>query len=414
MTVLTIGRISGDLAVTNVSSFEVNGDYARVQGRLSAEDPEVALWQREMFRGLSFESDESIVPVTYDSDPLADGFYRVLDVNVNPERFPIGAFPFSMDLQRIASSSSPAFESVLLGALRVNGHGIVVGSTVPWVAVPDDAHYFDPGPLPISPSVNRTSADGVVTIHFDGTNQRLNDAIARWSISPALAYVGAAKLEVGTTLRTVVGRQIQNLTANWRLSNGLLRITPVSGSSDLDISCYDGTQWDNAVRFDFGYDVATFFAGFSPYVAVTVLRNSPEAVSIRLSAPPAFKIGNLHTVDLTLRRGARMVEVCMSSDVGFKGRIKMTTPAAATALTGGIRGTSNNASGNRFVLSTPLSFTSDMVNGGLYNTSASTSVPLAVGFEVGGSGATETIETAQSLIYQYHAALSERQTLRSR
>src|SRR5438445_209425 len=69
----------------------------------------------------------------------------------------------------------------------------------------------------------RGSADGNLYV-FNGGN--VSD-LARFYLQPASYYIGAATFEQGSPLQPVVGRQLaQNDVVNWRLSNGLVRVTP--------------------------------------------------------------------------------------------------------------------------------------------------------------------------------------------
>ena len=135
-----------------------------------------------------------------------------------------------------------------------------------------------------------------------------------------------------------------------------------------------------------------------------VLRNDTEQVSIRLSY--GFAGSDAPTLDVSLRRGARNVQCFWSrpeSSAAYG--VFRASVEAATAITGGIRATSNDAGGNRYVLSTPSAKTNDLTKGGMYLSSGATSFNFMIGMEVGGSSATND-ETAQNQVYQYMAARS--------
>ena len=408
---ISIGRFNPG-ADCYVQTFASTGDELQITG-LTTSTAATALLQRQQILGLADNPDEPIVPLAYSPDPSIDGYYRVVGSSVSTENLPMGRFDWSISLVRVAGFAAPSFESVLLGSLRVNSHGIVTGTSVPWHAVPAATSYYDIGGA-LGTEGYRTG-DNILAVIHNGSG--LYDARARWAVPPSFFYKGAATLEVGTTLSTTVGHQIRDLPENWRLSNGLLRVTPVAGTARLDISCHNTATWDTPIRVSIGRGVIGVLDEFVEWASVTVLRNSPESVSIRLSAAPLTgALGtNFFTVDLTLRRGARMVEVVIASDSAFFGMIALTTAVACTAATGGIRKTTNDASGHRMVLSSPLAFTSDLVNGSIVTTASYGTffTPFAVGQSVNASIATG-LETAQSLIYQYMAAMTERLTLRGR
>jgi hypothetical protein len=146
---------------------------------------------------------------------------------------------------------------------------------------------------------------------------------------------------------------------------------------------WDGSAWDTAELVSLS-DV-TF--GAASTTGFSVLRNTPEEVVVRIalyfasfSNVPAF-------MDVGIRRGSRQVLIYASGYGGNQWRATISGSAAYTAVTGGIRETSNNAAGNRTILvsnnSATITAASRRVN------QSSTSVGNALfGFtsEIGGSG----------------------------
>lgn len=413
----TVGRVGFDVAWTEVEEWNQSGDQISISGILNAATVADAKVLRQQLSGYVNNMDEEIVPVTWSEDSTVDGFYRVTGASVStvPMSLTAGWFEFSLSLERMSGYGAPGFESVLSGALRVNAHSIVSATSLAWHSIPSATDYYHTGGI-VSATGTRTSADGAMLVQHLGGGAAA-EAIAKWSVPPASALIGAAKIEVGTTLRTVVGHQIENLPEAWRISNGLLRVTPVASESRLDVSCFDGTQWETAVRFDMGRYHSAAFDEFDHYHTISVLRNSPEAVGIRLATRPdsgSFGV-DFFTVDLMLRRGARLVEITTVNGAGLnQGMIRANSATACTALTGSIRETANNASGNRFVLAAPQAKTDDLTNGSIRITASNNVVSsFGLGFEIDGSSAA-ALETAQSLTYQYMCAMSEQLTVRGR
>jgi hypothetical protein len=121
-----------------------------------------------------------------------------------------------------------------------------------------------------------------------------------------------------------------------------------------------------------------------------------------------------YTLDLSIRRGARYVE-CLFIGSGPLGQwgVGRTATEAATAITGGIRATANDAAGNKFVLASPRATTNDLTEGRIYATGALTgSWPFMVGCDVGGAASLPL--SSQGLIYQYMAAQGETQRVTAR
>lgn len=392
----------------DIEAWQQSGDRVRIGGYLLDTTASATKQKRQQLLGYQNNLDEPIIPVVWTEDSSVTGWYRILDVNVDAlaTAFVDGTagWRYSVDMERITGFASPALESVVRGALRVNGHSITAGTSIPWHAVEDATAYYDAGVAVTT--AGRGGENGTILLVSGGSNV-LYDAVVRHSIDAANAYLHAATIEVGSSLAPVVGRQITNEPANWRLSNGILRVTPVGTTSKLDISAYDGTQWDTPQRFRLGHYVAGI-SQFAEWTSITVLRNTPELVVIRLTTTNVPR-DQQFTVDLALRRGARTVSVHYGARYGtFKWAAQDDNLAASTALTGGIRRTSNDADGNRFVITTAGAATNTLASGLTYYTTGVVQGDAAIGLEVGGSSATG-LETAQSLIYQWMAAQSERQ-----
>jgi hypothetical protein len=81
------------------------------------------------------------------------------------------------------------------------------------------------------------------------------------------------------------------------------------------------------------------------------------------------------------------------------------TPTGASGDVG-IRATSNDADGNRFILYSPQTHTNDTTAGGV-SVASTQIIKFAIGFEIGGSGATGA-DTAAELAHQYFGYVDER------
>lgn len=403
----TIGRVGGDVTFDGMQGWDQSGDRVSVRGFLKATTTDDLRVLRQQLSGYVNNPDEPVVPVTWSYDPTVDGFYRVTGVDVSAA--PVSAksflFPFTASLERVAGYAAPLIEPRLSGALRVNSHAIVVGSVLPIVGFPSSATDVWTGTSGGAPAgfTTRTSADGAMRVFTNGNWDSLG-----FAVEPADFYVGAATIEVGDTLRTVVGDQITNEPTAWRLSNGLVRVTPGSTAGRLDISHYDGSAWDTAksIRI-FGNTTA---GNVDSFTSVRVMKNAPEGCVIRLGCTVAYGFDWGYTyVDLRLRRGDRNVEGCLVSKAQSDWGVALSTAEACTAQTGGIRATANDASSNRIVLAQPDAITSDLVNGSIRQTAASyNEYPFMVSSEIGGSGVGGTsLNLAQNLIYTYMAATGE-------
>ena len=240
----------------------------------------------------------------------------------------------------------------------------------------------------------------------DATSLYPGASVMALNTPPSEWYTGACRVEVGSSSRKAVGRDIINDLSNWRISNGMVRVIGNGTTgSQLDIQWHNGTSWSSTKSFEITYGGAAYTGyGVAPR-SVNILRNSVERVTVRISV-------NTITVDLSIRRGARCVEVNVAYNNGISALahgVKRTSTEAATALTGGIRATSNDGDGNRYVITAGGSgaITNDLVNGRMYlSGTAATSWQFGISSEIGGSGAS-SFNTAQSQVYQYMAVWNE-------
>lgn len=414
---IKIGRVGGDITIQSVAKWDNSGDVIQLSGRYFSTTGSVEEFTslRQQISGLAGNPDEEVIPVVWGADATVDGFYRVLDCSISMigGTLTTGAFDFEMTLAKVGGYAGPVFESILVGDLRTNAHSITELTANIEHGIPNaSTEYRTIGgarSLGVGKSTQRTSADGIMEIHgFTGlaAGSAALSTISSWRVAAASFYIGAATIETGTTLRVVVGKQIENKATAWRLSNGLVRVTPVTGGK-LGFSVFDGSVWDTAKQFRLlrtgPNDMIT------EWDSITVLRNSPEECSIRLAGALSGWAGTF-TLDLTLKRGSRVVECFAAAIDNSSGPgigIRLETSEAATALTGGFRATSNDASGNRYVLASPVAQTNDLTIGRMFQNVVASTFTFMIGEEVGGSGAA-VIDGAQSLIDDYMYAWTER------
>ena len=246
----------------------------------------------------------------------------------------------------------------------------------------------------------------------------VTNGYSAFDVSPANYYNGHCTIRSGTTLRRVIGARMKSLPANWEICNGLLRITPLANSK-LQVEIYNGAAWEETKSVQIcvnGSMTTNFFSGSSAWGDVSVLRNSPECVSIRLI--PGYSGGSQfagHHIDLSLQRGRYFLDVFVMADFGgLQGfGLGMTTAEAATAITGGIRATSNDAAGNRYVIAVSQAATNDLTQGAVVKTASATSSNCMIGFELDGSSSVAP-NTAQNIIDEWHYPFEERMAPRTR
>lgn len=273
---------------------------------------------------------------------------------------------WQLTLRRAGSERDVEFESRVPTIGRADE---LAGTQTPsfWHAPPVGVTSYYTGATVPAGSVVRDSAEGAVTV-FTGLPV---DVAPRWT-APASSYLaGSARVAVGgirrAGLETAAG-------ADWELSNGLVRVA-------ADGFGFAASAWDSgAYRSVKGFVPAVSGVNLATVPEFTILRNTPEEVAARLTYPT---LPGRVTVDLCLRRGARFVTGVMKRHSAATLGIRRTAAEAVTAPTGGLRATSADADGNRFVvLSSRLPGTTDLATA-YFSKATVTQLDFAVGFEVG-------------------------------
>lgn len=425
----TLGRVGLDVVANSVdapASWEVSGDDIRFSGVLRASIASDAGFLRIQLNGLLDNPDEPWVPFTWTEDPYAwDTLVRVNSVKVGtvPLSLTTGWFPFEVSMSRLPGTAhAPLVESRLLGALRVNSHSIAVGSTVPWWATPTDATNDR---VAGTSSATRTGSSGSVNVQYTTDGTLLYNAQPTMQLAPGDWYDMAAKIELtsdgGTTYRAVTGRQIVNLPTAWRISNDLVRVTYGGGAGLITVQHYSSaaSAWQNAKTYKLTAGISGSFATIGTFRTLTILRNSPECVSIRITAEQSTTIYNPINIDLTLRRGSLYLEGVMtrrsdaltaaeSASTASPLGVHRNTTEAGTAHTSGVHATAADAGtgGGKYILTSPTATTVDTTQGGVNSGTGITTFQFMVGYEPSGAAGPDTFTNQ---VYAYFAAVTERQ-----
>lgn len=366
---LKIGRFGSDIAVNNPGSASWDGGSLALSGVFVASSLEDAAALRDQLEGHVNNADEPFVPVNLDSvDPRLSGFYVVEDAKVDATKVSLAqagvtkfAYQYSVKLRPVPKFASPLFES-LIAPVQKNSLGFgtfIVG--LPVGAYSPITYNLDLGGVVSSPSATsalRASADGGSVYVIDGVLAALFNTNYVWSISWGVPfgtyYSGSCAISAGPNLRAVAGQDAPNYT-QWRISNGLVRVTYVPSSSDIDVSHWDGATWDTK-RYRFWCD-STQLPAWKQW---QILRNSAECSTIRLFAGAGGSVAARY-VDLTLRRGSMIVEGIFTRLDGVSAgsinvQVGLVTPEASanaigfTTVNMGVKASGTDAQSNRYVL----------------------------------------------------------------
>lgn len=396
---LTIGRVS---LIDDPSDISYAGDRLVLAGWFFGSSLAHAKVLRQQMLGLADNEDEPDVPVIWSADADIDGYYTVGSVNVTPvlgvsyERF---GFQYAVQLERVQGGfAAPLCEVAAALALRTNGVGVTTSANgavwVPSTASFRAARYID-GQIAVMGSNAaslRVSETGPVAGAFSDPGVTPGFLSVTSATLPADYYDGSALIEqsVGGVWYPVVGDQIGSVVGNMlRIGNGLVRAT-FHTDGVITSEIFDGTVWESSTSFSLlnsGAAAGTWFAegGWK------ILRNDPAVCVVRTSAQ--FDTGGNNfpaSVSIYIERGKMLFELFVDNmfyDLAIGTytnetlQLRANTVTASTALTGGIRQTSNNAQGHRWIMMCPTVVTNDLTNGRI--TIAVQSAPLIAQFGLG-------------------------------
>lgn len=424
MSILTVGR-AFDTYDADVET-AVFGPTLRLTGcvflgHLAAADrPRAAAGIRDRLVQLT-TADEQTVPVTWSEDPSVDGYYRVLaaECPFTPASLNDGYLEWSVELLQLGAGPLPQIEVAATYAHVTNGLSASL-ATINTAAVLlmnacPDASYDAWNGYTAAAGQDRVSETGTLATWdltpSSGAAIPLS-ALHRFSCAPANAYVGACSLRgtyAGLAGQLCLGTMAP-ASEGVIVSNGLVRARIVSGA--LRIEVWDSGAWAATTATDWtitGTAGAGTILDIDAAPNVAVIRNAPEAVTIRLLAGQSTTATALGRVwlDIGVRRGSRVVEFSARSDVAARWDVRASLPLAGTSINGGARETANDANNNRLLIVGACD-TRNLVQLGVSNTVASKVLNFGIGVELNGSAATGN-DQAQKVAYEFFIGRSETQ-----
>lgn len=332
-----------------------------------------------------------MLPVVFTTKTYLNGFYLMTEPNgdLNDWESGLRTFLWRCTLQRMGSESEIDIESRLSGAQsRANNFG-VVGERVHAPAIGHNAYWSDAS---VTSAVTRTAEDGAIKVY---RNIGLNIS-PRWAVTPTAYSGGRVRLLVSGQERA--GTQFKFGAAAWELSNGLVRVRPLSSGGALEVAAFTGGSWKPK-----NWDLLNAAVTLAPFDYAAVLDNRYESATIRLTK--SLVTGRVY-VDLTLRRGFRFVEIVIQAEFGATLKVvRASNEGGTNSLGGTVVATSNDGDTNKYIVGSARTFSPDTVAGGLSVASAAV-LDAFIGVVAGGTGAV-TGDTASDLQKQYVGAASE-------
>ena len=414
---ITIGRVGADITLAEVGGWQEQADGSvEIQGWMSNATVAQVEHLRDQLLGLVGSPDEPIVPVTVGHDDSRNGWYWVLDADVEHVlgvTEDTGDRKWRARIRRTPWWDQPRMELKRTGGVVTNAHSVTTSSHTSFIAIPNTCEAVDSGTDTGTLSRgSRTAETGTMAfITGTATGAALYNTVVSYDLPLADAYDGAATIEVDVSgvggYKPVVGRQVRREhKTSWRLNNGLIQVAWHTGDHGLGLSVYDGSSWETiAPRFILTDDTSYTTVDEDP-ISWAVLRNDPTMVTIRLVMDYEAGTSRIQW-DISLRRGDRNLINVVKSRTSTQWGLEQSGGAyATTAITGAWRLTSDDANGNRWLISSPKATTADLVNGPLRLTSASQVFPFGIGVELGGSGSAGQAQ-AQNVAYHYYAQAIE-------
>lgn len=331
----------------------------------------------------------SLVQFTLADKPERNGYYlvRSVDTDLTEYRDAVVKTVWTIELSRVGGESETDLESRLTGIARANDFALT-GERWHAPAIGHYAYYLG---ATIPSTMTRSTDEGDITVYRSLPSGAL---APRWGCTPEAYLLGRVRVLSEGLERT--GMDIRVDPTDWELSNALTRVRPFAGG--VEVAAWDGTQWESK-----NWTVRIGSTVVSTWDSVTVLRNDYEQCVIRLTKNRA---PGRATLDLTLRRGSRLVEGYLQRGDSGTLSVSLTTPETLTdnSAAGYVVATSNDAAGNKVLAGSARSFTAH-ADGGV-SKAATTTVDFFVGVVLAGTSAVSG-DTALDVRNQYIASLAE-------
>ena len=348
---VVVGR-SLVLVDARFSGYDHSGDDWSLAGTIAGDAADLT-HSIDQIRALTDSPGEPFVPVVtvpcaaaHQHLATADGYYRVLSASVSRDALTLAVV--TLTLRRVQGYAQPMFESVVIGGKR-GGVAAAVAAQA-WQALPSSVAGYENGV--ITPTVETAASEtGPLTVFTDTNNQLFNGRVD-FFLPPAAWYAGAAQLLMSG--RVVTGRQIPHNPTGWMVTNGRVRLAGVPTSGQIAVERWTGAAWQTLGSYWFGQ----YGGGAQPLLSlpphsVTVIRNDPACVTIRLAYDAASIVTNARfavTVDVSLRRGATCAEVYLSTRGAYRWLVRTPIAYAGAVTSTAGRATADPTTGAAYAI----------------------------------------------------------------
>jgi hypothetical protein len=314
----------------------------------------------------------TIVPVIFTQKSYVSGYYLVNDVTADVEDWGGGIrqLRWSMNLSFLGTEKEVDLESRLSGPITRTNNFSVVGERM---HAPPSGHLAYWSNATATTYFNRTTETGLIRV-YRSLPQGINP---RWTATPT-AFLGDRVRLLDENLLERQGNRASVGPNGWELNNGLVRVRPGVGGATFEVASWSGGAWRTK-----GWNVLYSAANMGPFIYCSVLRNDNELVTLRLVKD--YSIARA-TIDVSLRRGSRLLELFVQNEYAGDTKVVRNAATAATAGNGYVVQTANDANGNRDIVGSTQTFTSDTANCGITKTAAA-SMNAFIGSVIAGGSA---------------------------
>lgn len=298
-----------------------------------------------------------LVPVQFRDKSERNGYYAVTTASSDLTNYQdeVVVSDWQIDLDRHGSSSEVDIQSRLTGAIRQNDFALT-GSR--WHA-PAIGHYgYHTGSTVPSGTVTRDSEDGDILV-YTGVPA---DIHPRWGCDVDDFYGG--RVRITDTLEVSAENEVEGINrqisaSGWRISNGLVNVTPTATGGVITIEYWTGSAWATQ-----NWLVQRNFTNVTAWASATIIRNDFEQCVLRLVSPEST--GGRTVVDLSLRRGSRFVEGFMQNSTSTSLRVSPANTTPSSSGTGYQIATSGT---HRMACGSARTFIVNNTDGGIYRAS---------------------------------------------
>ena len=443
-----IGRLSITSPERLSHSSGLDGKSLSIQGRLGGVENEMSHLKYIRDQLQSMANMDEHVPFRYDGDSSLNGYVKVTGVSVDVDKYLLGSFSYSVEMEYVGREGDVMFESRLTGSLLENDFNISA-DTVEQFHVPPGNHYgYIHSDEPTSNT--RTALDvsnsnpGTTTTLYLKQDVNLRNNNAQYSLDIEDYYKGACQISMGqhtergnsetsssTKNSVMCGKHANewNVGDTLIIENGLikLKLGTSATKSTINTFIYDETQYATEVEWVFSEGTISSGAqqgnDFAGWRRVQILVNRPELAIVRCTTYlNTDKSGRL-VVDFSLRRGSHFVTVISNyhtagTPINFGLTTAPSTAANDSTISSGYikDGSASPEDGNYWLVGSTAALSTDTSlteNGIIKRSSGGATFPFFIGYELVDPNTNSPLghNDAASLYSQYVDNVNETQRL---